>query len=220
MIVQQFSYSDSLIIIFAREPVAGKVKTRLIPALGADGAARLYQQLLDYTLSNTISAALAPVNLCITPESRKDYFNQLMLNHSAAAGSCELTEQQGQDLGIRMYHALTLALKKYSKAILIGTDCPFLSRADLKQAILALDANDMVFSPARDGGYVLVGAKKLVPEIFNNIEWGSERVMEQSRKALLANGVCWQELSEQYDIDVESDLKYLSQYNEFKEFNS
>lgn len=219
MIVPKFSYSDSLIIIFAREPVAGKVKTRLIPALGADGAARLYQQLLDYTLSNTINAALAPVNLCITPESRKDYFKQLMLNHRTACGSCELTEQQGHDLGVRMYHALTLALKKYSKAILIGTDCPFLSREDLKQAILALDTNDMVFSPARDGGYVLVGAKKLVPGIFKNIEWGSERVMEQSRNALLANGICWQELPEQCDIDVKSDLKYLSQHNEFKEFS-
>ena len=125
-----------------------------------------------------------------------------------------------------MYNALALALKHYSKAILIGTDCPFLSHNDLQQAIAALDNNDMVFSPANDGGYVLVGAKtvdslvftKVFKQVFKQIDWGTEKVMAQTRIMLLKHKVSWQELSAKNDIDIEDDLKYLLLHNKFQNF--
>jgi len=215
MRVQNFSHPDTLIIIFAREPVSGQVKTRLIPALGKEGAAELYRRLLNYVIDNAISAALSPVNLCLTPESRSRYFTDI-----ANADQFELSVQVGHDLGARMYNALVSALKHYSKVILIGTDCPFLNKTDFQQAIAALDSNDMVFSPARDGGYVLVGASRIIPDVFENIDWGTEKVMAQSRTILAENNFHWQELAEQCDIDTQNDLKYLMLHDEFKGFIS
>ncbi len=207
-----FSYPDTLIIIFAREPVIGQVKTRLIPALGKEGATELYRRLLDHTIEKVISSDLSPVNLSITPESHLKYFEQMSLfDHF------KLTIQHGSNLGMRMYNALLAGLSGYSKVVLIGTDCPFLNADDLQQAIIALDDNDMVFSPAEDGGYVLVGAKKVLPGVFNFIDWGTDRVMEQSRLALINHQISWLELSEQCDIDVESDLRKLFLLDEFKE---
>ncbi len=206
------SYPDTLIIIFAREPVQGKVKTRLIPALGTEGATELYKRLLDYALNNVIGADLSPVNLCITPESHGSYFTRVY-----GGSQFELSFQDGHDLGDRMYRALAEALTRYSKAILIGTDCPFLTKQDLELAIKALDEYDMVFTPAVDGGYVLVAAKNLSIEAFVDIDWGTEKVMKQSRNALSRQGISWHELPEKNDIDVKEDLRSLSLHNEFKD---
>jgi len=170
-------HSDTLIIIFAREPVAGQVKTRLIPALGAEGACHLYQQLLEHTLNTCIQADLADIQLCITPESNTAYFNNL-----PHAKYFQLSMQTGNDLGTRMFNAMVSALNQYKKVILVGTDCPFLSADDLHQAIITLDNYDMVFSPAYDGGYVLVAGKTIKLEVFSDIDWGTEQVMQQTRR--------------------------------------
>lgn len=201
---------ESLIIIFAREPVAGQVKTRLIPALGKEGASQLYCRLLDYAVNNALNSGLAAVNICITPESKSAYFKQ-----QSYANSIEFSIQEGDDLGMRMQHALLFALQHYKTAILIGTDCPFLEKSDLQQAILALQTHDMVFSPASDGGYVLVGANKMDEMVFTNINWGSGDVMSQTRQALKASKLSWQELREQHDIDEPADLKYLARLGSF-----
>lgn len=204
-------HPDTLIIIFAREPVAGQVKTRLIPALGEKGATKLYEQLVNSILNTVLSAAQAPVNLCITPESDKAYFSQW-----SDAIHFELSVQAGNELGQRMYNALARALTCYSKAILIGTDCPFLSSDDFHQAIKSLDEHDMVFSPAKDGGYVLVGAKNIKPAVFENIDWSTEKVMAQTRSSLIKQQISWQELAEQQDIDDRNDLKSLLLHKDFK----
>ncbi|MCP3851171.1 MAG: glycosyltransferase [Gammaproteobacteria bacterium] len=210
-----FLYPDSLIIIFAREPVKGRVKTRLIPALGQEGATKLYTQLLNYALNNVMNSALSPVELCVTPESHPDYFSRL-----SCAEQFSLSFQEGDDLGLRMLNALNQGLCHYSKVILMGTDCPFLTKRDLQEAITSLDKHDMVFSPASDGGYVLVGAKKVVPHVFENIEWGTDQVMIQSRQVLIESQISWQELSLQDDIDLQSDLIKLKQLDEFKDYYS
>lgn len=207
-----YSYPDTQIIIFAREPVAGQVKTRLIPALGREGAARLYQQLLDYTITQNSKRNLAPVQLCITPESRIDFFSRTFNINPA-----DISLQQGEDLGHRMYHSMRMALQCYEKVLLIGTDCPFLSESELQSAISSLDHNDMVFSPASDGGYVLVGAKNLSRSVFKHIDWGTEKVMQQSRQALLNDGCSWSELAEQNDIDSAEDLKLLAEHSFFSQ---
>ncbi|MCU7800970.1 MAG: TIGR04282 family arsenosugar biosynthesis glycosyltransferase [gamma proteobacterium symbiont of Lucinoma myriamae] len=212
-----FRYPDTLVIIFAREPLAGQVKTRLIPTLGEEGATKIYKQLLDYAINNVITSNLSPANICITPESNRHYFTQM-----TCSSQFELSVQSGNDLGERMYNSLIQALKHYSKAILIGTDCPFLSHNDLQQSIATLDNNDMVFSPANDGGYVLVGANAVNPvvfeQVFEQIDWGTEKVMAQTRMKLLKHKVSWQELSAQNDIDIEADLKYLPLHNKFQDF--
>jgi len=204
-------HSDTIIIIFAREPVAGQVKTRLIPALGAEGSCHLYQQLLDHTLNTSIQSALADIQLCITPESNTAYFTQL-----PQAKHFQLSMQTGDDLGKRMFNAMASALNNYKKVILIGTDCPFLSTDDLQQAITVLDNVDMVFSPAYDGGYVLVGAKKIKTEVFSAIDWGTDQVMQQSRNCLKNTDLSWYELAKQHDIDVPEDLQTLEQCFKFE----
>lgn len=203
--IDSFLYPDCLIIIFAREPVFGQVKTRLIPSLGENGATQLYIRLLDHAIANVTQSNLCPLEICITPESHENYFLDRLDN------KFNITRQDKGHLGQRMYHAINIALKNYNKVILIGSDCPFLSKEELQQAVVALESHDMVFSPAIDGGYVLVGANKINAEVFENIEWGSEHVMRQTREILLANDISCKELSEQHDIDIEEDLKYLPQ---------
>ncbi len=193
-----------VIIIFAREPIAGQVKTRLIPALGQAGACQLYTQLLDCTLNTIIHSALADIIVYITPESDKKYFLAL-----PQANSFSVCYQYGHDLGARMHNALAFVLKAYSKAILIGTDCPFLSSKDLKKAFRTLDHYNMVFSPAYDGGYVLVGAKQTHSDLFAHIDWGTKQVMKQTRTRLKEHDVLWHELEKQHDIDVAEDLYLL-----------
>lgn len=219
-----YLFPDTIIIIFAREPIQGQVKTRLIPSLGKKNATELYQRLLSHAISlhtkenftdplGAVARRLAPVELCITPESTVDYFLSMPQSEYF-----ELSFQQGNDLGNRMYNVLNSALENYSKAILVGTDCPFLTTDEVCQAIQSLDSSDMVFSPAQDGGYVLVGAKRLLNGAFDNITWGSEHVMSQTREQLNRLGIQWYELPKQVDIDDESDLRYIAQHTEFKDY--
>ncbi len=202
---------DTQIIIFAREPVYGQVKTRLIPVLGKTGATELYSALLDFSVHKIHRYKLASLCLCITPESQSQYFSR-----HYPFDDLLITKQTGKDLGQRMANALEQSLQQFSKAILIGTDCPFLDNTDLQQAIDALDSNDMVFSPAKDGGYVLVGGTgQLNSFAFEGIEWGTERVMQQTRQRLSKLNIHWQELRQQQDIDNKNDLKYLQHGHEF-----
>ena len=217
-------YPDCLIIIFAREPVPGQVKTRLIPTMGEEKATELYRRLLMRTLtqysddnlssthSKRFSTGLAPVSLCLTPESRVEYFQQL-----PGIDSFNISCQKGNELGARMYNALFEALETYERAILIGTDCPFFTVEDAAQAIEALNKVDMVFAPANDGGYVMVGARRLTRACFTDIDWGTEQVMSQTRERLRSAQTSWFELPQQIDIDNENDLKYIMQVNEFKD---
>lgn len=198
------SHNDNCLIIFAREPVAGQVKTRLIPALGTQGASFLYQQLLNYTIDMSINTEFFDVILCITPESDTNYFSQMPQSHYFS-----IAIQQGNDLGARMFNAMALALKKYKKVLLIGTDCPFLNSTDFQKALRKLSQYDMIFSPAYDGGYVLVGAKQIKKEIFSHIAWGTDQVMEQTRNSLINNTLSWCELDKKHDIDTAEDLPYL-----------
>lgn len=216
-----YLHPDTLIIIFAREPVYGQVKTRLIPVLGKSGATELYRQMLAYTIRQHThghdwpqATILAPVSLCITPESRASFFHSM---EDLPALDC--FQQRGDDIGLRMYHAFQVALKNYQKVILIGTDCPFLTSEDVRQAIISLENHDVVLSPASDGGYVLIAAKKPILELFQHIDWGTERVMAQTRQVMETLNLSWKELPEKNDIDVKGDLRYLKQHTEFKEYN-
>ena len=192
------------IAIFARAPVAGRAKTRLIPRLGAEGAAALQHALIRRSLRTALAANLGSVFLWCTPDC----------DHPAFSGSSEqfgvpLYPQHGADLGARMFHAFTRLCRR-GEALAIGTDCPALTVGELHAAAGALrEGNDAVFVPAEDGGYVLVGLRHPIASLFHGIPWGSDRVMDQTRAHLRRAGLRWRELTPSWDVDRPEDLDRL-----------
>ena len=201
-------YPDTRIIVFAKTPVAGKVKTRLIPALGHQGAKQLHCRMIEHTLDTVTKSHLAPVELHCTADISDDYIYQLSKRYNIP-----LKCQQGNDLGERMSNALNQSLNDSSHAILIGTDCPPISSAYIRQAIEVLQSgNDVVIGPAEDGGYVLIGIKSNQPEIFTHIDWGTDKVLQQSRNRIHRQGLNYRELDILWDIDTPDDLIYLTNH--------
>lgn len=171
------------LLIFAKAPVAGQVKTRLIPALGADGACALYRRLLRHTLMQT-AAWPGPRFLYCAPDSQHPELAAL-----AAEFALQTRNQQGVDLGMRMFNALS---EHPDGALLIGTDCPDLGCSHLQQAAAALASHHSVFLPSEDGGYVLVGQQSAHPAPFADMHWSQADVMQQSQQRLQAAGLsCW-----------------------------
>jgi uncharacterized protein len=194
------------IMVFAKAPVPGQVKTRLIPALGASGAAALQRQLIERTLGTALAAGLGTPELWCAPGPDDPFFASCANNYGVS-----LKPQGEGDLGIRMARALESAVGSGSPALLIGCDCPVLTSAYLGEAAVALaEGNDAVFGPAEDGGYVLVGAARSLPvQLFEDIAWGSATVMQVTR-ARLAQGNChWRELALLWDLDRPEDLPRL-----------
>lgn len=186
------------VIVFARAPVAGAAKTRLIPSLGAEGAARLHERLVDRALATACAARLGPVELCCAPDRTHPFFVS-----RAARFGVSLTEQGAGDLGERMQRALASDLP----AVLVGTDCPALTPDYLREAAGAIAAGcDAVLGPAEDGGYVLVAAGRIRPEAFAHIRWGGPDVMDEQRARLRALDWRWVELRTLWDVDRPEDL--------------
>lgn len=198
-------FPNARIIVFAKAPEPGKVKTRLIPALGADGACQLHQQLTRHVLQTASSAKFCPVELWCAPDCEHAFFKQCRDEFDVS-----LHTQQGEGLGERMGHALAMALQQSQQVLIIGADCPALTRQDLHQALSALSSDqDAVLSPAEDGGYVLLGLSRFAPALFTDIDWGTPQVMAQQRLRLKALGWQWQELSQRWDVDRPEDLPRL-----------
>lgn len=191
------------IIVFARQPVAGATKTRLIPALGAAGAARLYAQLLARTLNEVARVAEAAWYLYADESAAVPYFEARL----PPQGAWQVAAQTGDTLGARMANALDATLARHPQVILIGSDIIDFTAADLRAALRAL-ANDVdtVLAPAADGGYWLVGLRRPRPALFEGIEWGAADVYEKSAAKLVAEGLRWQSLPVCHDIDTPPDL--------------
>ena len=192
------------VAVFARAPVPGEAKTRLIPSLGAVGAARLQAALIRGALRTATDAALGPVSLWCAPDCMHPVFTACRDDFGIV-----LAPQDGPDLGARMLHAFTV-LCPQPGVLLIGADCPALTAGALRAAAAALgEGDDAVFIPAEDGGYVLIGLARPVAALFDGIAWGSDRVMAQSRERLRAAGVRWRELAPSWDVDRPEDLARL-----------
>lgn len=195
------------IAIMARAPQPGAAKTRLIPALGAVGAARLQRRFTLQALGEARRAAAGGVTLWAAPNCEHRFFRALR-----RCGDVELRSQSGGDLGERM----VAVFRAYpGPVVLIGTDCPALLASDLAAAARALlddgnGRNDAVFVPAEDGGYVLVGLRAPQPGLFEGIDWGSERVMTQTRQRLSELDLRWVELPTLWDVDRPGDLARLA----------
>jgi rSAM/selenodomain-associated transferase 1 len=185
-----------VIIVFAKAPVPGQAKTRLIPRLGEWRAARLHRRLILHTLNTALGARCGAVELHGT--RRHGFFKNLKVPFRL---------QRGGDLGERMFHALARAPKP---AILIGTDCPVLTAADLQRAARWLRGGaDVVLAPAEDGGYALIGARRVSPLLFQGIAWSSEQVYDQTVKRLERTGLRSRILRRVWDVDRPEDLEGL-----------
>ena len=192
------------LIVFAKAPVAGLAKTRLMPALCADAAAALAARLLARAVDAGVAAGFHPIELCATPDAGHPVFQSLAARHGLS-----LTLQGEGDLGERMNRALNRSLDEGHRALLIGTDAPALDADMLQHAARALDSHDAVFVPALDGGYVLVGLGRAAPSLFLGLAWSHPLVMADTRQRASAAGLRWAELPAVADIDTAADLVHL-----------
>lgn len=197
-------YPRSRLLIFSKAPIVGTVKTRLIPVLGAVGAANLQRRLTQRLVAAVSAAALCPLELWVTPDVRHPFFQQL-----ASRYAVRLQQQNGENLGERMAHASQTALTCAESVLLIGTDCPLLDPDWIAQALQSLSRYDAVLGPAEDGGYVLIGLKRPHAALFQAMPWGSDVVAELTRQRLRAAGWRWLELPCLWDVDRPEDLPRL-----------
>ena len=190
------------VAILARAPLPGRAKTRLIPALGAQGAARAQRRFTRNTLRLAAAADTGPVTLWCTPDAEQRFFRAVY-----RAGGVALQSQCDGDLGARMLQACAhhFASRPDQPLLLMGTDCPVLAPGHLQAAARALQQHEVVVVPAEDGGYVLVGMRRLVPEIFERVEWSTPQVMTQTRERLRQAGVDWLEMPTLWDVDEPAD---------------
>jgi rSAM/selenodomain-associated transferase 1 len=194
------------IAIFSRAPVPGAAKTRLIPLLGEEGAASAQRKMAWRTLETACAVPAASVSLWCAGDIGHPFQRECASHFNVPC----LPQEEG-DLGLRMAHCLQAVLATHRKALLIGTDCPAFDAAALKAAATALDTARMVFTPAEDGGYVLVGARRggLEPRCFDEVAWSTAQVMEQTRQRLREAGVQqardWHEMPALWDVDTPAD---------------
>lgn len=189
------------LLVFARRPVPGRVKTRLIARFGAAGATALHLELLRLTLK--AAAQLSGVSR----ELWWDRAGQGNAEKDLAArfGMAERQQVEG-DLGVRMHSALASALARAPAAVLIGSDCPGQDTDYLRDSFGALVSHDAVIGPAADGGYVLIGLRRPEPRLFADMPWGSTQILAWTRERLTALGWRWQELAPRHDVDCPEDL--------------
>lgn len=201
-------YPTGRILIFAKAPVPGYAKTRLISVLGDQGAADLQARLIRRTVDLAVVSGLAPVELWISGDSGLEFFDPF---RSTIDGRIYL--QSGPDLGARMGHAFEQTSQAAEFAVLIGTDSPPLDIAYLERACAALtEGIDIVLGPAEDGGYVLIGLRCCDPLIFDGIAWGTSEVLRQTRERIRQLGWTCHELPALWDVDRPDDIDRLRMY--------
>lgn len=192
---------SKLLIVFVKHPELDKVKTRLASTLGNKKALSIYKQLLEHTLSicKTIDA---DVQIHYTEDViQNDIWNDF-----------EKYPQTGTDLGERMYNALSN--NDYNKKVIIGSDCFEITENHISDAFEQLESKDIVLGPANDGGYYLLGLKEVPKEIFKEIAWSSEKVLEQTIQKINHLNKSHSQLETLVDIDTEEDLKQYKYYEQ------
>lgn len=194
------------IAILARAPVAGAAKTRLIPLLGPQGAARLHECLALRMIAAAAASGL-PTTLWGAPDASHPFFAEAARQYGVA-----LRAQPAGDLGARMAHVFA---QRRAPTLLVGTDCPTIDAALLGLCAEALRDVDAVFLPAEDGGYGLVGLQAPQPALFEGIAWGSESVMAQTRAKAHALGLACAEPAIVWDVDRPEDVERLRRSGQF-----
>lgn len=194
--------NQNAVIVFQKNAELGKVKTRLAATLGDQQALDIYRHLIDKTYSQLSGISDADIFVYFSEFHEK---SSLKIPHQTAV-------QKGVDLGERMKSAFEEVFAKgYKRVILIGTDCPDIETNILNQALQELLSNDAVFGPALDGGYYLIGLKEVYSEIFENIPWSTDKVLQLTEKQLNKRKLTYSLLKPLRDIDTPDDWEsYLS----------
>lgn len=195
------------LIVFAKLPVAGRVKTRLAATIGEASALQVHLRLLEaaFTLAQACGADTLEWRFD-DAGAPTDGPSGALLGELAARG-WRIAPQRGSELGERMREALETALAAGERPVLIGGDCPSLAASDLRDAFRALDSADAVFAPAEDGGYALVGLSRPAASLFEQVPWGTHAVMASTRARAEAAGMHLHLLRTVWDVDVEADLR-------------
>ncbi len=192
------------IVIFAKAPIPGFCKTRLIGALGEEGAAALAAKMLCRTVEVAMHADIGPVELCVAPEPEHPSLRALDL-----APEVVWSRQVEGDLGARMTAAVLRALARDENVLCIGTDCLDLEVKHLKEAAHALRQDPVVIAPAHDGGYVLLGLSQFDASIFQDMVWSTDQVFQETMHRIEHLGWHVTQLDTLRDIDKPEDLAFL-----------
>lgn len=206
-----YQYPNARLALFAKAPVFGKVKTRMEGALGKEGALALHKALIRYVFHNLTDTHLSPTTLWIAtdgvPDKPKALHDEVFLSLCNVKDICD---QSGADLGARMAFAARQALIDSEYVVLVGADCASVDAQYLSSALQALEGGEsIVFGPAEDGGYVLLGLRVVPDCLFENIQWGEASVLEATRQNLTSAGISWHELAPRWDVDRPEDLERL-----------
>jgi len=193
----QVNPADAGLAVFLRKPEKGKVKTRLAATIGDDAALDIYEQLISTTLGQVaqldIPTYLFYAGGLPATETRLPVFTYM--------------QQHAGDLGRKMADALTFVLSRHQKAVIIGSDCPYLSASILRESFSEMDETDLVIGPALDGGYYLLGCKKMHPRLFEGNNWSTALVLEQTKAKIIEENLTCTYLQPLADIDTEEDWK-------------
>jgi uncharacterized protein len=202
--------ADSALVVFAKAPIPGQVKTRLCPPLTPDEAATVHGSFVIDTLERS-RTAVAKYRLSVdrylacAPSSTLTFF-KIMEERQAV----RLLDQEGADLGARMHHIFeTLFRRNYRRVVLIGTDVPSLPLERYQQAFDLLTRFDLALGPALDGGYYAIGLKQPAPALFEDMPWSTDRVLALTKEKALTLALSIGELAEWRDVDTIDDLNML-----------
>jgi len=195
-----------LVQVFAKAPVPGEVKTRLIPVLGRDGATELHCRLVQHTLATVAMARVGGIELWTTAPAEQAFLQAC----ERLLGACLLMQPEG-DLGARMSVAAMQGLARAPAVVVVGSDVPTMCCDDLREARDALaSGSDAVLGPAEDGGYWLIGLSRHAAELFRDLPWSTPAVLDATRDRLRALRWRWHELPTRWDVDRPEDLHRLA----------
>jgi uncharacterized protein len=194
-----------VVAVLAKAPAAGRVKTRLIPLLGAERATDLHVRMAHHTLATVACARVGALELWCAADGDLSWFETCRRGLGVP-----FHRQPEGDLGQRMSAIAAQILARADSVIMVGTDVPSMLPSDIAQAREALaGGHDAVLGPAEDGGYYLMGLNRHAPELFDGIDWGTPRVLAQTRSRLLALGWRSHELAPRWDVDTPADYERL-----------
>lgn len=191
-------------IIFAKTPLPGVAKTRLVPALGLEGSATLARRLLEHTVAQAVEANIGPVELCVAPSIEHPIWREVVVPD----GVC-WSEQGEGELGERLSRVAQQRIEKGEQLLLIGTDCPQLDALCLREASAVLAHYDTCLIPVSDGGYALLGLRRYDHSLFTGIPWSTDKVAQLTRQRISAAGLSLKTLAQLHDIDEPADLQWL-----------
>ncbi|NMT63550.1 TIGR04282 family arsenosugar biosynthesis glycosyltransferase [Marinobacter orientalis] len=204
--MQRVDPESVLVMQFAKWPEAGRVKTRLMPELGAEGAMDAHVRLSLAVLENLVASGYGVRFLWDRPLDRAPAA-ALPIIEQLTSYEVDQHWQQGGVLGERMTQALESGLQESGKAMIVGSDCPSVDADYVRLAVAALDEVDVVLGPSDDGGYVLIGARVLAPDMLAGVAWGTQNALEQTRDRLTQSGLTYALLPEKWDVDEPEDWR-------------